>query len=145
MTIDLRNYHLCPSILDHALEKKGQEEHEDNISRQKEELKYKILCFKADQAKAKNPSINAKEWKNMDDLKAYLRPLKDDNTENWPKNREGMNQFYMTCWGRGRNNLVLEESVMIQWEEWLRVERNREQEEIEKRSKLQGGKNNKSN
>ena len=126
MTIDLRNYHINETILGIGLNKLQEDEDKVLETRRKKELDYKIISYKADLAKKRNPTDDVNKWKNKDDVKAYLAPLKDEIKENWPTNRAGMNQFYMKCWGRGRINLVLEEVVMAEWEKWLENEEKRQ-------------------
>ena len=41
----------------------------------------------------------------MRDIKTYLAPLKDDIKENWPSSRDGMNLFYIKCWGARKTKL----------------------------------------
>ena len=118
MTIDARHYHLDGHILEHGYEKKEYESNKKVEARRKKELEYVIKCYRADLAKARNPSPNAKEWRSFDDIKAYLQPLKKEKEENWPTNRTTMEGFYVQCFGRGRINLVLEEEVMNEWEQW---------------------------
>ena len=82
MTINARHYHLDHNILEHGKDRKNHKDKKDQDSRQKKELEYIIKCHKADLAKARNPSVDVKQWKNYDNIKAYLQPLKKDKDKN---------------------------------------------------------------
>ena len=47
-------------------------------------------------AKKRNPSMNGQHWNNINDIKAYLDPLKYEvNGEAWPKNCKGTEDLYL--------------------------------------------------
>ena len=81
MTIDARHYHLDHNILDHGKNRKHVKDQKEHESQCKRELDYMKKCYKADLAIAQNPTVAVKHWRNYDDIKAYLQPLKKDKEE----------------------------------------------------------------
>ena len=127
MTIEAREYQLNQSIYEYVRDRLNEKDHQLGIQRKKEELEYVIKCYKADITRQRNPSSNIKDWSNSTDIKTYLDPLKKKyGDEAWPKSRAGMERLFNILIDRGRYHYVLDEDVMVKFDEWVRAEVNGE-------------------
>ena len=118
MTIVTGNYHLNKSVLEHTLEIVKISEKNKLEKRRKSDLTYLKHCHLADMAKAMNPSDDVKKWKNVDYIKTFLKPLKNDSDGAMPSNREILEKRYQTWCKRGRCNIIPDDYVQKMFVEW---------------------------
>ena len=141
MTIEAREYHLNQTIYEYVKNRLEEKDRKLGQLRMKEELDYVIKCYKADKAKLRNPTDDVSKWTNRSDIKLYLDPLKRKiGDDAWPKSRNEMESLYMKLINRSRYQYVLDESVMIEFIEWVRAEENGEHKKKRKKKKELKGK-----
>ena len=128
MTIEARHYHFEETVLDHMKGIAGRKNDLETEKRRKDELEYMKKCKKADAALCQNEgNKNVKDWKNYNDIKAYLQPLKLEGVDKkWPTSREEINDLFDEWKNRKRCHLVLEECVWNKFDAWTKQEKTKQ-------------------
>ena len=123
MTLDVRKYHLDFNIRDHVKHVKNIQKHEELAKKRKEELTYMINCHKADKAIEKyGVDSNIVKWRNMNDITAYLKPLKTRDDSKMPTNRAAIEKRCLLWRYRHRMELSTDETVLESFNKWLEEE-----------------------
>ena len=121
LTIEGRHYHMDKAVYDHAKSRRDDEDIVDSKKRRKEEFEYMVMCYNADRARERNMSDNPKEWRNYNDIKSYLSPLKVKYVDlAWPSKREGIDILFLQWSQRRRKQLVMERCVLEKFSNWVR-------------------------
>ena len=119
LTIEGRHYHLDQNVLDHVRRRQAQQDAEDGQKRRKEELHYLKLCYKADQALARQGgSLDVKKWSNLSDIATYIKPLKEPGDSTMPKKRNKLEQRFNSWLCRSRRQIVSDNNVSNDFREW---------------------------
>ena len=119
LTITGRHYHMDGNVLNHTLQLKDDVFEKEQTARCRKDLEYAIKVHRSNQALRRNPSPNVKEWRNCDEIKTYLQPLKLDEDAAWPTKRKGFENLFVEWRSRGRFHLVYDEYVMKEFKEWI--------------------------
>ena len=120
LTINGQHYHMDKHVYKHALNRRNLDDKKKNKLRKKDEFEYAVLCYKADKALQRNPFPDVKRWRNYNDIKAYLGPLKNKMIDpTWPSRRDEMENLFMQWTDRRRFQLVLERDMMNKFCEWI--------------------------
>ena len=121
LTIEGRHYHMDKAVYNHAKSRRDDEDMIDRKKRRKEEFEYMIMCYKADRARERNIFNNPKDWKNYNDIKTYLAPLKIKHVDPaWPSKREEIDSLFFQWSERRRKQLVMESCVLDKFSQWVR-------------------------
>ena len=122
LTIEGRHYHMDETVLEQALDKRVYCDSKDLKKIRQNDLEYLINCYKATDAWKRNHMKDIKNWTNCDDIKTYLKPLKQSGESAWPSNREDYEKLYLKWIGRERRSTVVEKCVMDKFDEWMNNE-----------------------
>ena len=103
--------------------------------KQKEELEYMKLCFKADRVLEKYQTDDVAKWKRKEDIVTYLKPLKKDGDEAMPKSRKGVEKRY-SIWKHREHKVVdTDDDLLKQFEFWKLNFMNNEKDDAEQTAK----------
>ena len=80
-----------------------------------------ITCYHADKAVEANNTPNVLKWRNMTQIKAYLKSLRMDGDPGMPKTRDELETRYIQWAGRTRFHLVPDEDTMQKFRHWKRA------------------------
>ena len=82
-----------------------------------------INCHKADKAIEKyGVDSNIVKWRNMNDITAYLKPLKTRDDSKMPTNRAAIEKRCLLWRYRHRMELSTDETVLESFNKWLEEE-----------------------
>ena len=119
LTIGGRHYHMDDTVLDKVLDRQKHDDDKEIEKMRKEHLEHAINCYKDEMALRKNPFDDVKKWACFADIKNYLKPLKQNGDPAWPTSRDDIEILYIQWSERRRVQIVLEQCVMIKFDEWL--------------------------
>lgn len=120
LVVEAGCFHLNEFVMEQAEKRQLDMFHEKEESRKRDELKYFIDCYKADEAlKANKHNPNPKDWRKASDIRDFLRPLRQKDDTAMPLNREGLETRYYQWSLRGRNQIVHNKDIYEMFESWL--------------------------
>ena len=123
--LDVRQSLLDNNLLGEVRRKCSESAQTKSVKKQKNDLQYMKTCHQADEAIKKYGKDNIDKWPNKAAIKLFLKPLKQPSDSKMPDDREGLVERYKAWKHREREDISKEQSVLDEFEKWLKDEKDR--------------------
>ena len=77
------------------------------------------MCHKANEVKAKYANKSINDWKRIEDIITYLKPLKRDGDSAIPKNRKAVEQRFSEWSNRCHRRVDINDDIRKRFELWM--------------------------
>ena len=135
LVVDGGSFHLNDYVLQQVQLKNDEIVKKAEDNRKRDELKFMIDCYKADEAIKRNNTPDVRKWKSASDIKDYLRPLRKKDDTGMPSKRGDLELRFLQWSCRGRVQMVHNKEMYDEFQSWLDNEKTKKKSSSSKRGK----------
>ena len=118
LVLDGRSYHLDRTVLEQVERRHKAIEKTQKDKKNKEILDFMITCYKADKLVQKYKDMDIVDWKRKDEILTFLKPLRVEGDEPFPKTRKEVERRFNEWKDRPRRLVELNDIVKKKFDDW---------------------------